>query len=200
MARETAQSYETIQKKALNRPLFFVVDMINGFAKKGALADPAISDLAEPIEALIQKENKEDVIFLCDSHEKKAREFSAFPKHCLKGSEESEVIDELQPYVNRRIEKNSINSFFAPGFQELIEELPDRDLVVMGCCTDLCVLQLALSLQSWLSQNNLDGRVIVPVNCVDTYDAPAHPAGKNNQAALDNMAANGVFVVDQIEG
>ena len=77
-----------IQAADLKQPVLFVVDMINGFAKQGALADPAISDAAPNIRKLIQSLNA-PTWFVADEHDWNAREFDAFPPHCLKNTEES---------------------------------------------------------------------------------------------------------------
>ncbi|MEY8467891.1 cysteine hydrolase family protein [Faecalibaculum rodentium] len=105
-----------IQAADLKQPVLFVVDMINGFAKQGALADPAISDAAPNIRKLIQSLNA-PTWFVADEHDWNAREFDAFPPHCLKNTEESDIIDELADCVEHRIPKNSTNTFFAPDFR-----------------------------------------------------------------------------------
>lgn len=75
-----------------------------------------------------------------------------------------------------------------------------QDIVVVGCCTDLCVLHFVLTLQTWLNEHNKkEYRIIVPKNCTETYDIPEiHPASKWNQVAWDMMQMNGVCVVDQL--
>ncbi len=44
-----------MKKEQLQAPVHFVVDMVNGFVKEGALHDAAILDLCAPISALIEK-------------------------------------------------------------------------------------------------------------------------------------------------
>lgn len=201
MARVKEQNYPVLNGSKLIDPVIFVVDMVNGFVKEGALADPAIAICSKPIETLIQK-LKARVIFVNDNHEVDAAEFEKFPPHCIKGSDEASVVDELKPYVQEVLKKNCISAAAAPDFAKILESLPETcDLIVTGCCTDLCVLQLALPLQSWINQTNRKGcRVIVPVNCVETYQIPLiHEAQYWNEAALANMAANGIEVVSAIE-
>lgn len=54
----------------------------------------------------------------CDSHQKSSQEFITYPPHCLKGSEESEIIEELKIIGGYQlIEKNSTNGFLEPDFQ-----------------------------------------------------------------------------------
>lgn len=202
MARVQKDSWPVLKASQLNKPNVFVVDMINGFTRQGALADPAIADIAGPIADLLDATGA-DAWFIRDSHSPDAAEFSSFPVHCLAGSEESEVIDVLKPYVDeqRVICKNTISAAAVDGFFEKIAAIEDgSDLIITGCCTDLCVAQLALPLQFWIMEHGRNLRVIVVVNCVDTYDIKdTHSAKKANETALNYMNANGVTVVSHIE-
>ncbi len=193
--------YPVLELAALDNPVVFVVDMVNGFVKEGALVDPAIQACIQPIQNLLDACSPVSTIFINDNHEPDAAEFAKFPPHCIKSTKEAQVIDELQPYVNTVLEKNSIGAAAAPGFFELLETLPqDGDLIVTGCCTDLCVLQLALLLQAWANQHHRrQMRIIVPVDCVETYEiAGVHHAAAWNEMALANLAANGIEVVSTI--
>lgn len=204
MARLIECTYPGLPLTSIHSPLLFVVDMIEGFTTTGALADPAILEISPAIEKLIQDLDCETV-FIRDCHAPDAREFESYPIHCLDGDIESEIISSLKPYVKRCIPKNSTNTFMAEGFQRLLEEdglAGCEDLIVTGCCTDICILHFVLALQTWLNENNVKGkRIIVPVNCVDTYDIPkAHDACFWNDVSLAMMAANGITVVSSIEG
>lgn len=200
MARMNHNDYPALSAASLVHPVMFVVDMVNGFVRKGALADPAIAACAAPIAQLIETLDP-DLWFVNDSHDEDCAEFSAFPAHCIRGSEEAQVIDELKDYPGRIIEKNAISAAAGEPYRQMLETLPERcDLIVTGCCTDLCVLQLALPLMSWIHQTNRRTcRVIVPADCVETYHSPtAHEAPFWNEAALANLAACGVEVVRSI--
>ena len=189
-----------IQAADLKQPVLFVVDMINGFAKQGALADPAIIDTAPDIRKLIQSLNA-PTWFVADEHDWNAREFDAFPPHCLKNTEESDIIDELADCVEHRIPKNSTNTFFAPDFQVFLQEQGSQyhDWVITGCCTDICVLQFALALKAFFNQTEQDRRVIVPADCTATYHMDEiHDGPFWQKTALDLMKAAGVLVVDAI--
>ncbi len=80
--------------------LLVVVDMVNGFIKKGAMADPNINHITEGIEKLIQKfkSENEGIAFIKDTHDETSTEFKKFPPHCIKGSSEEELISELKPF------------------------------------------------------------------------------------------------------
>lgn len=204
MARLQRSKSSSVSLESLHHPVVFVVDMINGFAREGALADPAILQAAAPIRKLIE-ESQAPVWFIRDSHTPDAAEFQSFPVHSLEGSEESMVIDELKDLetASHTLYKNCISAAASPQFASMLESLPEEgaDLIVTGCCTDLCVLQLALPLQSWINQTNRKNmRVIVPEDCVETYHIPdVHDAAKWNETALAMMAANGIFIAGSVE-
>lgn len=195
--------FPTIAASSLQRPVHFIVDMVNGFVKEGALHDPAIGELCPAILALLQRLACR-TIFVTDSHPPKTREFLSYPPHCVIGSKEDEVIEELAPYVQQRMRKNSTNTFFAPEFQRFLQEEAEayRDIVISGCCTDICVMQFALTLNAWLNEHNRhEQRVIVAADTVDTYHIEGvHDAFATNRFALENMKGNGICVVRSIEG
>ena len=87
MARlhETKQCYSSLSKSSLQHPILFVIDMINGFVRRGALHDPAIAQAAQPIKDLIELLECRTV-FVADSHPPKTREFLSYPAHCVIGS------------------------------------------------------------------------------------------------------------------
>ncbi|TDW24703.1 nicotinamidase-related amidase [Breznakia blatticola] len=200
MAKLKPETMDTLARTSLSelqRPHVFVVDMINGFIKEGALSDSYIMHITNPIQDLVKQAHA--TTFICDSHNLDAKEFDAYPIHCIKDTSESEVIDEMQPLVKRLIHKNSTNTFMAKEFQDQLPDLLSQfdDFVLVGCCTDICILHFALSLQTFINEHNLsDKRVIVPVNMVETYDIPeVHSRDKANQTACELMINNGIQVV-----
>lgn len=205
MARihETFQAkYSLMQKEDLQNPVIFVVDMINGFIKEGALHDEQILTCAKPIEELLQNIECSS-IFVADAHPPKTREFISYPSHCVIGTAESEVVDELQPYIEKLYHKNSTNTFTCPAFQEFLEEAIYYydDIIITGCCTDICILQFVLCLNAWLNEHNeTSKRIIIPLDSVDTYHIEGiHDAIMTNEFAISNMEANGITIVSHIE-
>lgn len=190
-----------MKRSELRNPIVFVIDMVNGFIKEGALHDPRIQEIVPAIQTLMDDLECRNV-FVCDHHPPHTREFDSYPPHCLIGSSESEVVDELKPYIKVWMAKNSTNAFLCPDFQAFLKEEAEnyQDFIVTGCCTDLCVLQFALSLQAYFNEHNeKDRRVILPENCVATYHIDEiHDASYWQKMALDNMAMNGISVVREI--
>lgn len=176
--------------------------MIEGFVHEGALHDEAIHAATMHIESLI-RDAEQRVIFIADSHPPKTREFISYPSHCVIGTKESEVIQELQPYVQELMRKNSTNTFTCPDFQLFLKERLKnyRDIVITGCCTDICILQFALCLNAWLNEHNkTEQRIIIPLSCVDTYHIEGvHDAVSCNEFSIRNMEANGICIVSKLE-
>ena len=85
------------------KELLFVVDMVNGFVKEGSMHDLKIMNIVDSIKE--ECESHEHRIFIADTHENDAIEFNSFPSHCVKGTSEAEIIDELKPYerISRKI-------------------------------------------------------------------------------------------------
>lgn len=193
---------ETIKYSEIKDPIVLIVDMVNGFCKEGALADEHILSIVPAITDVLKRLDCRNV-FICDNHPPKTREFEAYPSHCVIGTKEAEIIDELKPFVKYIAKKNSTNAFMSHDFKELVlGSLSNyRNIVIVGCCTDLCILQLALSMQGYLNEHNLtDQRIIVPSQCVDTYDIEGvHDRGFWNEFSLNNMETNGILVVDHME-
>lgn len=203
MARLSENKYPAMLKTDLCDPVVFVVDMIKGFVNVGPLHDEAISKIEANIEKCL-KDLDCNNYFVCDCHPPHTREFNAYPEHCTIGSVESEIVDSLHPYVKRVIHKNSTNTFVAPEFEAFLKDDLKyyKDIVITGCCTDLCIMHFVLSLNTWFNEHNMqEYRIIVPVDCVETYDIDGvHAAEFYNSVALNMMASNGVCVVSKIEG
>lgn len=200
MARLIQNTYPSLSMSDIQDPVLFVVDMVNGFIKEGSLHDEAIMEITTSIQQLLDRLACRS-IFVRDFHSAAAREFIAYPSHCVAKTSESEIIEELQAYVHCQFYKNSTNTFVSPDFQNFLPEIEKyKDIIITGCCTDLCILQFALSLNSWLNEHNKkENRILLPIDCVETYHIPdVHDAKMWNQFAIENMAANGIYCVSRI--
>lgn len=180
-----------------------IIDMINGFINEGALADQAIAHIIKPIEEIIKdfKQKEYPVIALCDTHQSESTEFNAFAPHCLAGTYESELVDEFKVYGDliTRLDKNSINGFLAPAFQAWFEKQPIyKNYIVVGCVTDICVLNFASTLMAYLHEHNYDSQVIVSEDTSDTFHLEGHNKAIFNEMAYTLMKQLGVHVYDHV--
>lgn len=201
--------FTEIMKKALDRTvnlnykdlkghnIIFIVDMVNGFAKQGNLFSVNIRSIIKPIKNLLTKINtiETKVIAFNDTHNEHSPEFDTFPSHCLENTVESQLVAELQFNNIKIIKKNSTNGFFAFDFKP---NLQWDNIIIIGCCTDICVYQLAISCKTWFNQHNKKVNVIVPMTMTNTYDETEHPADILNQYAWYSMLKNGISVVKDI--
>lgn len=192
------------------------VDVLVGFCSQGALASERVRKIVEPVVGLLNLAYSSGVrhfILPQDTHEPDAVEFGAFPPHCLRGTKESETVPEIKalPFYDQMIimEKNSLDSRYNTWMDEWLAERPQVDtFIVVGDCTDLCVYQLAIYLRLEANAHQRRRRVILPVNCVNTYDRPVeaahregglpHDANLLQAVFLYHMALNGIEVVREI--
>lgn len=187
----------------VERTALLIIDMVNGFAREGALASPRVEALIPAI-ARLQEQAKErglPILAFGDCHPADSLEFNAYPPHCIQGTTESEMVAELAVVGGYLfIPKNSTNGCIEPAFQSWLAEHPAVDtFVVVGDCTDICILQFALTLKTQFNRQNRVSRIIVPINGVDTFNAPNHDGDLLHVAALNIMIGNGIEVVSQIE-
>ena len=180
-----------------------VVDVVNGFIKFGAMADASMSSIVSPIVRMVttaQEMGMAQVAFV-DSHENDAVEFAAFPIHCLKNEPESALVDELKSLtIETVIAKNSTNGFFAPEFtQWLVEHQDYNHFILVGDCTDICVMQLALALKTYFNQQNRFVRVMIAMEAVHTFNGGEHDQEVMNVLALYLMRSSGIEIFRQIK-
>ena len=177
------------------------VDMVNGFVNIGAMHDKFISHII-PMQVDLMKSYDENSfslnVIIKDTHKENCREFKRYPVHCLENTEESELVDELKQFENNNsiiFEKNSTSAIYAKGFLEFIDSLNNlKEVIIVGCCTDICILNLAIPLQNYFDQKDRDVLIKVPQNSVETYDAPNHPRDEYNNIAFKLMKQAGIDV------
>ena len=179
-----------------DKTLCLIVDMINGFCKTGALASPRLAAVTAPVRAVLEALPNAKKVFVRDCHAKNSMEFKWFPPHCHTGKE-SAVISELAGISGTDVAKNSTNGFFA-----LHSKIPDlntfTNIVIVGVCTDICVMQLSLTLRAYLNESNAPTNIITFTDALETYDSPVHSAELSNLFALKFMEQAGIQVFKNI--
>lgn len=173
------------------RNTVIVVDMLKGFCNMGNLANPRTARIIPNIKKLLEQKVLKagwGVIFLKDCHKPNDKEFGVFPPHCIKGTKETEIVDELQPLADYWalvvIEKTRYSGFFKTGLEDILSLWCGEtgEIIVVGVCSDICVLHTVADLR------NRDYNVTVLEDCVETFDAPGHSAEGTNQWALRHMS------------
>jgi nicotinamidase-related amidase len=195
------------------RVAVFSIDMINGFCNEGPLAGPRVQALIAPVVRVFERAHALGVrnfVLTQDTHDPQTPEFAAYPPHCIAGTAESQAVAELRdlPFADQvvTIEKNSLSSHLATRLPDWLREHPELDIfVLVGDCTDLCIYSAAMHLRMEANALNLQRRIVVPAEAVDTYDTPvgvarelgikAHDGDLHHLMFLHHMAANGIEVV-----
>ena len=192
-----------IEKLTRARELLITIDMVNGFVKEGALAAPSIMKIVpRQLELLEDAINNNDtgLIFIRDSHPVDAVEFKTYGVHCIEGSKETELINELKEFEPYALEylKNSTNLIFALGLQQdLIRFYNLERIRLMGCLSEYCVSNGAIGLRNYFDQLNKNIEVCVHPDAIDTFDAPGHNADVVTENALRQMKSNGIKILEK---
>ena len=191
-------------------------DLVEGFCYSGPLASPRIADVVEPSAALMQKAYDLGVrrfALVQEFHTHDAPEFEQFGPHCVRGTHEAETVKPLLdlPFADlfTVVLKNSLHPALHTELDAWLGERPDTGTyIAVGDCTDLCLYQLVMHLK--LNGNALNSRtnVLVPANCVQTYDLPIevaqqvggmpHDGNLLHMLFLYHMALNGAQVCSGI--
>ncbi len=191
-------------------------DIINGFCYEGNLSSPRVAARVPPIVDLFKRAHARGVrhfILAQECHSENAEEFKAYPPHGICGTREAETVPELAalPFASEFViaRKNSLHTVTGTRFETWINDHPEVDTyIVVGDCTDLCAYDMAMDLKLRANQRDVSRRVIVPANCVQTYDLPVAAAKQIGALPHDGdflhalflymMALNKIEVVKEI--
>ena len=191
--------------------------MVNGFCHKGPLAGPRVNALIAPVRETIERCYQLDVrhfLLPQDSHNADALEFAQFGPHCVAGEREAETVPELSSLSAAEsftvVAKNSLHPAYGTELSNWLERHPEAQyFLVLGDCTDLCVYQTAMFLRLAANASQRACQVVVPENCVQTYDLPVaaaqaigampHDGDLLHLVFLYSMALNGIRIVKAVE-
>lgn len=180
-----------------------LVDIINGFCTVGA-GNLAPREPNNQISEMIQKSSRlarefcdrkwPTMVFLDTHHPNKPEE--PYPPHCLAGTQESNLVPALQWLENeanvtiRR--KNCFDGYLGSMeengsnvFVEWVKKNKIKTLVVVGVCTDICVLDFVCSTMSARNLGFLGPlkNIVVYSQACATFDIPLHVA-RNTKGLL----------------
>ncbi len=156
-----------------------VIDMLRCFLEEGypLYGGENARRIIPNIQNLLERELADGarVFFICDQHDPDDLEFKMFPRHCVEGTEEAQVIPELSGYPGEFIGKKRYSGFFNTPLEARLKEIQPERIIVCGVLTNICVMHTVADAR------NRDYPVEVPVNCVASPDPEAH------RFALDHM-------------
>ncbi len=154
--------------------LVLVIDMVRGFLEPGHnlyCGDDA-RRIIPNVMGLLEREREagSEILFISDHHDPDDLEFQIFPVHCVKGTDEPRVIEELAAFVTESnvVPKNRYSGFFNTDLTQRLEQSRPGKLIICGVCTDICVLHTTSDAR------NRDYPVEVPADCVASFDPAGH--------------------------
>jgi nicotinamidase-related amidase len=180
-----------------------IIDMVNGFTKEGSLKSSRIEEIIPEVARLSRACDSCNIkkLAFSDCHIDESPEFTSYPKHCMQGSFEAEIVEEIKEVGGYTLlEKNSTNGFLEEKFQVWLKENKNIDtFIIAGDCTDICIEQFSITLKTWFNMQNMKSRVIVPLNTVETYDLGLHYGDMMNVFAIFKMLDNGIEVITRLD-
>jgi nicotinamidase/pyrazinamidase len=166
--------------------VLLVTDVQEGFTRLGNLASPQMTAAIPRVLRIVEeaREARTPLIFTKDSHREGDPEFEVFPPHCIVGTPEHDLVEELRPFEAQAagvIEKRRYSALFETGLEKVLEQLEPVEIHICGFCTDICVLHTTADLR------NRDYRVVVRSDGVETFDGPGHANEETNRWALAHI-------------
>ena len=197
---ERKLNYDEVEKVLYN------IDMNNGFVNFGPMANPKYNDLTAEQLKLIEKMRKEKGIvnFILEGHNEDALEFKTYPKHCILGTEEADLIPELITYQDNpntyTFYKNCINGMLNLKVGQQLKRLKNlREIIYSGVCADLCVMDFARTNARFLDQINKGVKLFAVKSTIDTFDAPNHNREEWLNIAYKVMEQAGIEIVENVD-
>jgi len=208
-----------------------IVDEVNGFCTVGcgplapAAPNPQVARMIQETVGLARRFEAQGwpVLAFLDTHEP-GRPEPPYPPHCEIGTGQENLVDELawlaQSPVATLIRKDCINGFVgaidARGRNRAVDWITANGLgavLVVGICTDICVMDLVLTLLSARNHGllgELRDVVVYEPGCA-TYDLPAetvrelglpasaaHPQDLAHHMGLYFMASRGALLAGEL--
>lgn len=171
--------------------ILIVVDMQNDFID-GALGTPEAVAIVPKVEEKIKGFDGK-VIFTRDTHEENYMETQEGKKlpipHCIRSTEGWEIRKELEALRTREaIDKETFGSKeLGSVLTEMNEKEPIGSIMLIGLCTDICVISNALLIKAFLPEAEL----IVDASCCAGVTPLSH------QNALEAMKACQIEIVNE---
>ena len=209
-----------------------IVDEVNGFATVGAgnlapqVPNEQVSVMVSETDRLARSFTKQamPVLAFLDTHDS-GKPQPPYPPHCERGTGEEELVPELkwlekEPHATL-VRKDCINGFigsFQPdGSNAVIDWVKENNVanvLVVGICTDICVMDFVLTLLSARNHGMLPGlkEVLVYDKGCSTYNLPrnvveeiglplsaSHPQDLTHYMGLYFMASRGAQLVESVQ-
>lgn len=150
-----------------------VIDMLKDFIDKGGALETG--EDGRSIVPFVKSKIDEyrllgyPIIYVCDNHETDDKEFQMFPPHCVKNTEGSKIIDDLEVTdTDKIIYKRRYSAFYGTDLDLYLREKAMSEISLVGVCTNICVLYTAADAR------NISYSVNVYKDGVASFDRGAH--------------------------
>ena len=115
-----------VKNLKFNKECLITIDMVNGFVREEAYE--RIKEILRSVKLIKQAmlEEKSDN-FIKEDQDENAIEFERFGgSHCVRGTKEAELVDELKQYEDKYANEKNFTSFMeTPIFRKFIENFPE---------------------------------------------------------------------------
>lgn len=208
-----------------------IVDEVNGFATVGAgnlapAADnPQVTRMVDETARLARgfADRGRPILAFLDTHQPGKPE-PPYPPHCERGTGEENLVPELEwleadanaTLVRKDCINGFVGAFAKDGSNRLIDWVKRhalRRILVVGVCTDICVMDFVLTLLSARNHDMMPSltEILVYEGGCATYDLPkavaedlglgptaAHPQDVTHYMGLYFMASRGARLVNEV--
>ncbi len=194
---------ETMKMDKEDNVAVFVIDMINDFTYTSLLKNPLAVKKIPAIAKLLKKfqENCKPMYAVNDNHTRGSVELDDFPPHGIATTYGASIVDELKDFkYEKTFTKNSTNGAIIKDVQNWLEEHKEiTKIVVCGVLTDICIMQFAMTIKALCNQVDRKLEVIVPEECVESYEAEGHNRDVYHFMSLIFMQQVGCKIVKNVE-
>lgn len=208
-----------------------IVDEINGFATVGAgnlapaVENPQVTTMIQETDRIARGfcEKNLPILAFLDTHVPGKPE-PPYPPHCEKGTGEEELVSELKwlesatnaSFVQKDCINGFVGAFGVDGRNRVVDWISENhieELLVVGICTDICVMDFVLTTLSARNHNMippLSEILVYDAGCA-TYDLPrqtaekigygaaaAHPQDATHHMGLYFMASRGAQLCNSV--
>lgn len=158
-----------------------VVDMQNDFIF-GSLGSPQAAAIVPHVTDKVASFDG-TVIFTRDTHGEdymQTQEGRKLPvMHCIKDTEGWQICNELMPFVERVVDKDTFGSTELPNILRASSE-PIEEIELCGLCTDICVISNAMLLKAAFPE----ARIVVDSSCCAGVTEESHHTALNAMKAV----------------
>lgn len=157
----------------MDKQALLVIDMLEDFVGKDGVLyiGEASRKVTQEVSVVIKeaRARKTPIIYICDRHREDDAEFQMFPAHCIENTLGAQILQDIAPQPQDYIiPKRRYSAFFGTDLDATLRELGVTELILVGVCTNICVLYTAADARM------INYQVTVIKDAVASFDQEAH--------------------------